>query len=90
MSKSPRKVSASEGAALRRRFQLLLPAEVATMLDVSESAITNWRNDNTGPEWIRLGRRVYYREVDLLEWFAENRMRGYASEPNAEQPPQEP
>lgn len=39
--------------------------QAARFLGVSVSTLNRWRGDRTGPEWIRLGGRVYYRAEDL-------------------------
>jgi len=39
--------------------------QAARFLGVSVSTLNRWRGDKTGPEWIKLGGRVYYHAEDL-------------------------
>lgn len=48
---------------------LLLPAEVAARLRVSEKALEHWRRRGLGPRFLRLGARaVRYRKEDVDDY----------------------
>lgn len=47
---------------------LVTVPEAAALLRMSESTLRYWRYAGLGPRSIRLGRRVFYRESDLLAW----------------------
>lgn len=47
---------------------LLTIGEVAERLRTSENTLRYWRHIGTGPHSARLGRRLMYREQDVLEW----------------------
>lgn len=52
---------------------VLLPAQAAEYIQVSERTLRNWRCQGKGPLHIRLGdnhARVGYRRVDLDNWLA--------------------
>lgn len=83
MPKLQRPAPNDMGEGLRRTLKILTPKEVATMLEVSQGTVDLWRKDRVGPQYTRLGRRVYYLEEDLQIWFQQNigRERGdYAEE----------
>ena len=44
--------------------------QAARFLGVSVSTLNRWRGENTGPEWTRLGGRVYYHAEDLRAFSA--------------------
>jgi hypothetical protein len=50
---------------------LLTPAEAARILRTTVQTMANWRVQGKGPPWVRLvGRRVFYRKIDLKAWIA--------------------
>lgn len=51
---------------------LFLPRHVAEHRHMSENALAQERFAGTGPRYVKLGRRVYYRASDLEAWLAEH------------------
>lgn len=49
---------------------LLTQAETAEHLRLSERTLERWRVSGSGPVFVKLGRRVLYRQSDLDEWIA--------------------
>ena len=47
--------------------------EAAKYLGVSSRTLERWRQNGTGPYFIRPGYRVVYRLIDLKQWQHENR-----------------
>ena len=47
---------------------LLTDVESAQLLNLSVQTLRNWRSKRIGPPYIKLGRAVRYKLVDLLEW----------------------
>lgn len=47
---------------------LLTPDDVADLLGVSKSLLTQWRVDGVGPAFIRQGRVIRYRSTDVIAW----------------------
>ncbi len=48
----------------------LLTQQEAALLRLSKRTLERWRVSGSGPAFTKVGRRVLYREVDLLEWIA--------------------
>jgi len=51
-------------------FVLLSQRQAADLLGLSERTLERWRVTGEGPPHVKLGRRVLYREGDLIEWVA--------------------
>jgi excisionase family DNA binding protein len=49
---------------------LFTQAEAADHLRLSERTLKRWRVSGSGPAFVKLGRRVLYRKLDLEEWIA--------------------
>jgi excisionase family DNA binding protein len=49
---------------------LLRQSEAADHLRLSQRTLERWRVSGTGPAFVKLGRRVLYRKLDLEEWIA--------------------
>ena len=48
--------------------KLLRLPEVAKLTGLPENTLRFWRHEGTGPRSARLGRRVVYRERDVIRW----------------------
>jgi Helix-turn-helix domain len=57
-----------DAAQLRISFELLSPAELSTLLTVDERTLSVWRCQKRGPDFVKLGRAVFYRKRDVVEW----------------------
>jgi predicted DNA-binding transcriptional regulator AlpA len=51
--------------------KLLRLPEVAELTGLPEITLRFWRHQGTGPQSARLGRRVVYRERDVVAWIDE-------------------
>jgi hypothetical protein len=60
--------TADSGELLER---LLLPEEAAKILNLSTSWLAKARMDGTGPEFVKFGRAVRYRQLSLLKYIHE-------------------
>ena len=49
---------------------LISEAELASMLDVKASTLQQWRSGLVGPDFVRLGKAVFYRKMDVDTWIA--------------------
>jgi predicted DNA-binding transcriptional regulator AlpA len=49
--------------------------QVALWLGVHPITVRRWRLQGRGPQWVRLGRAIRYRNSDVEEWIA-SRPRG--------------
>ncbi len=55
-------------AAMRAEIGLLIPEEVAKLLDVTDQTLALWRMEKRGPDYVKLGRNVFYRKSDVIQW----------------------
>jgi len=51
---------------------LLSEDELATLIDVKSQTLQTWRVQKTGPDFVKLGKSVFYRKSDVEEWIAAN------------------
>ena len=51
--------------------KLLRLPEVAELTGLPVNTLRFWRHQGTGPRSIKLGRRVVYRECDVVAWIEE-------------------
>lgn len=61
------------GRHLRERMRLLTPLEVTKLLEISPFTLNDWRVKRTGPDYVKVGRLIYYFEDQVLEWLLHNR-----------------
>ncbi len=48
--------------------EFLTPAEAAKVLRISSRTLARWREDNQGPAYSKLGRRILYRRDAVQQW----------------------
>lgn len=48
--------------------EYLTPEQLAELLQVSEKTLRRWRNEGTGPPFVRIGRIIRYRKRAALAW----------------------
>jgi hypothetical protein len=53
----------------------MTPGELASMLEISEYTLNGWRQTGTGPVFVYLGRKTYYRKLDVLSWIDDGLVR---------------
>ncbi len=58
--------------------ELLDAVEVARLLRQKPQTLAGWRCDGRGPEYVKIGRAVYYRRAAISQWLA-----GQIVRPNA-------
>jgi DNA-binding transcriptional MerR regulator len=49
----------------------------ANYLKVPTTTLKFWRAHGTGPAFLKIGKRVYYTELDLLEYIESRRMKQF-------------
>lgn len=49
-----------------------MPAELADMLNVTEDTLREWRRNRVGPDFVKTGKVVVYREADVQKWLEMN------------------
>ena len=52
--------------------QLLTQQRLSDLIDVSERTLERWRVEGTGPAFVKAGRKVLYRTVDVDAWLLVN------------------
>lgn len=57
---------------IRARIGLVMPEELADMLNVTEDTLREWRRNRVGPDFVKTGKVVVYREVDVQKWLEMN------------------
>lgn len=57
---------------LRMSVGLLSEDELAVMIDVKPQTLQTWRVQKTGPDFVKLGKAVFYRRSDVEAWIASN------------------
>jgi hypothetical protein len=50
--------------------QLVEAAEVAKLLRIKPQTLAAWRSQNRGPEYLKVGRSVFYRRVGIGTFLA--------------------
>jgi predicted DNA-binding transcriptional regulator AlpA len=57
---------------LRDAFGVLSPADLSALIGVDERTLAVWRAQRRGPDFVKLGRAVFYRRADILAWIELN------------------
>lgn len=60
---------------LRNQLDLIEPQLLARMLGITEQTLAVWRSEKIGPDYVKLGKAVFYRVEDLVEWVEKNHQR---------------
>ncbi len=70
--------------------ELLTTAEAAQRLRSSPATLVRWRLAGKGPDFVLVGRRLYYTPGALTDWLASQRQAPQAREPKRKlpQPPE--
>ncbi|MAK63581.1 MAG: excisionase [Maricaulis sp.] len=48
--------------------QLLSPDQAALRLRVATNTLAKWRVSGEGPDFVKIGSRVFYEQGDLFDW----------------------
>ncbi len=51
---------------------VLTQEELAEMVDVTTDTLREWRRIKVGPDYVRVGKHVMYREKDVQDWLRHN------------------
>jgi len=52
--------------------RLISERRVGAMLGFSKRTLQRWRQENKGPPWVKIGRRIYYDEDKLNAWIRDH------------------
>lgn len=61
-----------KGDLLRSKLGLITQEDLSLMLDVSVDTLREWRRIKQGPDFVRTGKGVMYREADIQDWLKRN------------------
>ena len=61
-----------KGEHLRAKLGLLTQEELALLLEVTTETLREWRRLKQGPDFVKAGKGVMYREMDVQEWLKLN------------------
>lgn len=63
---------------------LIAPAkDIAEFFGMTEAALAQWRYRGTGPKFVRLNRRIFYKWSDVNAWIDANTMQRTDDRPGA-------
>jgi predicted DNA-binding transcriptional regulator AlpA len=62
----------SDAAVLRGVVGLVTPAELASALGMSEHTLSVWRCTSQGPDFVKLGKGVFYQLRDIQAWVSQS------------------
>jgi predicted DNA-binding transcriptional regulator AlpA len=51
-----------------QQAELLRTEDVAALLKVAPATLVDWRHDQKGPRYYKMGREIRYKLSDLIEW----------------------
>lgn len=63
------------GETASRRIEqlgLLSEDELAELIEVKPHTLAVWRTEGKGPDFTRLGKSVFYRQIDVAAWIGAN------------------
>lgn len=61
-----------DGRQLRMELGLMSEDDLCELLEVKVQTLQTWRSNKLGPDYVKLGKSVFYRTADVLEWAALN------------------
>ncbi len=64
--------SGARAERLRDAFELLSPPDLSALIGVDERTLAVWRSQHRGPDFVKLGRAVFYRRADVNAWIELN------------------
>lgn len=59
-------------------MNLITPTEAATRLRIPQSTLAHYRCNGKGPEFFKIGRRVFYSDEALERWLRKHSFRSTA------------
>jgi len=68
-------LEAERAEILRNELDLISGPELAIALGLAEQTLASWRSDKQGPDFVKLGKSVFYQRDDLAAWIKGCRVR---------------
>jgi predicted DNA-binding transcriptional regulator AlpA len=69
---TPDKFETGRAERLRDTLALFSPEDLAWLIGVDERTLAVWRSQRRGPDYVKLGRAVFYRRSDVNAWIELN------------------
>jgi predicted DNA-binding transcriptional regulator AlpA len=60
------------GVDLRVAMGLFTPDDLAKMIGIGVRQLQVWRSEEIGPDYVKLGKQVFYRHEDIHAWIEAN------------------
>jgi predicted DNA-binding transcriptional regulator AlpA len=57
---------------VKSNLGLLSEYDLASLLGVKRETLQVWRSNRIGPDYVKLGKNVFYRSIDIDKWVARN------------------
>lgn len=57
------------------------PLILAEILGVATQTLADWRHKGMGPEYIKIGKAVFYLDAAIDQWYGENARRSTSEKP---------
>ncbi len=54
--------------SLRYELDLIPDDDFATAIRLTPQTLATWRSDGTGPDYVKVGKSVFYRREDIKRW----------------------
>lgn len=61
-------------ARLRQEMGLMTEEDLAALVGIKVDTLILWRAENKGPDYVKLGRTVFYQRQDVLDWIKANKV----------------
>lgn len=53
---------------LRETLGLIDEQDLAAAFGVKSNTVASWRRNGDGPDFVQIGKRIFYRRTDVVEW----------------------
>ncbi len=59
-------------STLRSELQIFSEDELAHVLVIKSQTLATWRAESRGPDYVKLGKSIFYRKQDVVTWINES------------------
>jgi hypothetical protein len=59
-------------STLRSDLEIFSEDELAHVLVVKSQTLATWRAESKGPDYVKLGKSIFYRKQDVVTWINES------------------
>jgi hypothetical protein len=65
-------VETALSSTLRSELQIFSEDELAHVLVIKSQTLATWRAESRGPDYVKLGKSIFYRKQDVVTWINES------------------